>query len=47
MVLGIGQRTKIDWLEVMWPQPSGLTQRFTDLPMDRYVTLVEGQKEWK
>jgi hypothetical protein len=43
MVLGIGQRTKLDWLEIHWPQPSGLTQRFTDLPVDRYVTIHEGQ----
>jgi hypothetical protein len=47
MVLGIGKRTKIDWLEVTWPQPSGLTQRFTGLPIDRYVTLREGQSKWE
>ncbi len=23
MVLGLGQRKKIDWLEVKWPRPSG------------------------
>ena len=23
MVLGIGKRPKIDWLEIKWPQPSG------------------------
>jgi hypothetical protein len=28
---------------VRWPQPSGLVQRFTDLPIDRYITLREGQ----
>ena len=32
MVLGLGTRRKIDWLEVKWPQPSGLVERFTDLP---------------
>jgi enediyne biosynthesis protein E4 len=42
MVLGIGARTKIDWLEVKWPQPSGLVERFTGLPIDRYVTIQEG-----
>ncbi len=46
MVLGIGGRTKIDWLEVCWPQPSGKTERFTDLPIDRYITVVEGQGKW-
>jgi hypothetical protein len=47
MVLGMGKHTKIDWLEVTWPQPSGLTQRFTGLPIDRYVTLREGQSKWE
>src|SRR6267378_2165273 len=41
-VLGIGKRTKIDKLEVRWPQPSGHTETFTDLPIDRYITIVEG-----
>ena len=41
-VLGIGKRTKIDKLEVRWPQPSGRTETFTDLPIDRYITIVEG-----
>ena len=47
MVLGLGQRKKIDWLEVKWPQPSGLVERFTDLPIDRYISIVEGQGKWK
>jgi len=42
MVLGIGRRTKIDWVEVKWPQPSGLVERFENLPIDQYVTIVEG-----
>src|SRR5580692_8199735 len=47
MVLGLGKRTKIDWLEIQWPQPSGKTERFTELPIDRYITIVEGQSRWK
>jgi hypothetical protein len=47
MVLGIGQRTKLDWLEVKWPEPSGLVQRFTDLPIDRYITIREGDPKWQ
>ncbi|HEX3354044.1 MAG TPA: CRTAC1 family protein [Terriglobales bacterium] len=47
MVIGLGQRTKVDWLEVKWPQPSALVERFTDLPVDRYVTIEEGQGKWK
>ncbi len=42
LVLGIGKRPKVDWLEVKWPQPSGAVERFTNLPVDRYVTIVEG-----
>ena len=42
-VLGIGTATKIDRLEIAWPQPSGRTETFTDLPIDRYVTIVEGK----
>ena len=34
---------KLDWLEIKWPQPSGRVERFTDLPIDRYVTIVEGK----
>src|SRR5437773_167765 len=41
-VLGIGPRTKIDRLEIGWPQPSGRVETFTDLPIDRYITIVEG-----
>jgi hypothetical protein len=47
IVLGLGKRAKIDSLEVKWPMPSGLTQRFTDLPVDRYITIVEGKEKWK
>jgi enediyne biosynthesis protein E4 len=47
IVLGIGQGAKIDLLEINWPEPSGLKQRFTDLPVDRYITIVEGQDKWK
>jgi hypothetical protein len=41
-VLGIGNRTKIDKLEIRWPQPSGRIETFTDVPVDRYITIVEG-----
>lgn len=47
MVIGIGKRSKLDWLEVKWPQPSGRTERFSDLPIDRYITIVEGEGKWK
>ena len=47
LVLGMGKRPKIDWIEVKWPQPSGATERFTDLPVNRYITIVEGEGKWK
>ena len=47
LVLGIGARTKIDSLEVKWPQPSGRIERFTSLPVDRYITIAEGEGKWK
>jgi hypothetical protein len=47
MVLGLGKREKLEWLEVRWPMPGGTTQRFTDLPINRYITIVEGQEKWK
>lgn len=43
VVLGLGRHTKIDWLEVKWPLPGGAVERFVDLPIDRYLTIVEGQ----
>jgi hypothetical protein len=42
-VLGLGAATKLDWLEVRWPAPSGKVERFQDLPVDRYVRIVEGK----
>ena len=42
-VLGIGSKPKIDWLEIRWPPPSRAVERFRDLPIDRYVTIVEGE----
>jgi hypothetical protein len=42
VVLGIGNRPRMDWVEVKWPGPSGLLERFSELPIDTYVTLVEG-----
>jgi enediyne biosynthesis protein E4 len=47
IVLGTGKQSKIAWLEVRWPQPSGAVERFTDLPIDRYVTIVEGTGKWQ
>jgi hypothetical protein len=44
-VLGLGTAAKADWVEIKWPQPSGKVERLTDIPADRYVTIIEG-KGW-
>lgn len=41
-VLGLGANVKADWVEIRWPAPSKVVERFTGLPSDRYSTLVEG-----
>jgi hypothetical protein len=43
VVLGLGHRTKIDWVEVQWPAPSQLVDRFQELPIDRYISIFEGE----
>ncbi len=42
-VLGVGAASKIDWVEIAWPQPSGRVERLTNVPLDRYVRVVEGK----
>ena len=41
-VLGIGSASKIDTLEIRWPAPSKRIDKFMDLPINRYVRVVEG-----
>jgi hypothetical protein len=42
LVLGIGKRTKMDWIEIQWPGPGGHVQRIANPPIDRYMTIREG-----
>ena len=42
-VLGIGKADAVDWVEVQWPAPSKRKDRFTGLPTNRYVRIVEGK----
>ncbi len=42
-VLGAGPAARIDWVEIKWPPPSGRVERVTNLPLDRYITIVEGK----
>jgi hypothetical protein len=37
---GLGSASKIEWVEIRWP--SGLTERFANLPVDQIHTLKEG-----
>jgi hypothetical protein len=41
-VLGIGTATTLDWVEVAWPTPSQLVERFRDVRTGAYSTLKEG-----
>ena len=43
VVLGLGKLDKVDWLEIRWPAPSQRVDRITMLPINRYLTLVEGK----
>jgi len=40
-VLGLGSATKIDSLEIHWP--SGKVDKLTNLPIDAYIKVVEGE----
>ena len=42
-LLGLGENRTVDWLEIKWPLPSGKVQRFSNLPVNRYLTIVEGR----
>ena len=46
IVLGVGKRAKIDWLEIQCPNQYKV-ERIVDLPIDRYITIVEGTGKWK
>jgi hypothetical protein len=46
-VLGLGTATKADWVEIKWPAPSGRVERFTEVPIDRYLTVVEGKGKFE
>jgi hypothetical protein len=42
-VLGLGKAPGVDWVEIHWPRPSTRVDRFTDLALNRYYTVVEGK----
>jgi len=42
-VLGIGKAAKVDWVEIRWPRPSTHVDRLIDVPINQYLTVIEGQ----
>ena len=42
-ILGVGQATKIDGVEIKWP--SGQIDKLTDVPINKYIKVTEG-KGW-
>jgi Pyruvate/2-oxoacid:ferredoxin oxidoreductase gamma subunit len=42
-VIGLGAATKVDWLEIKWPGPSTRVDRIENVPVDKYVRIVEGK----
>jgi hypothetical protein len=42
-ILGIGEATKLETLEIHWPAPSGRVEIFHDVPINRYLTIEEGK----
>jgi hypothetical protein len=40
-ILGVGPATKMDWVEIAWPKPSGKVQRIVNPTLDRYLTVRE------
>jgi enediyne biosynthesis protein E4 len=42
-VLGIGKASRIDEMEIHWPGPSKHVDRLTNVPINRYLKVVEGK----
>ena len=40
-ILGIAKATKIDSIQIKWP--SGQIDKLTDVPINKYVKVTEGQ----
>ena len=43
VVLGLGDATKIDQLEIHWPAPSKQVDKLTNVAANRYLRIVEGK----
>lgn len=42
-ILGLGTAAAVDWVEIQWPKPSARVDRLTNLPVDKYVSVIEGK----
>ena len=42
-VIGLGSETRLDSVEIQWPGPGGKAERFMNVPVDRYIKIVEGK----
>jgi enediyne biosynthesis protein E4 len=47
LVLGLSKAKKLDWVEVRWPGPSTVVERFAGMETGRYHKTVEGSGERK
>ena len=43
--IGLGRASRIERLEILWPA-TGSTQTFTDVPADRAIHIVEGERAY-
>ena len=43
--IGLGKASRIELLEVFWPT-TGVTQTFSDLPVDQIIQIVEGEESY-
>lgn len=41
LYFGLGEANQVDWIEITWP--SGLVQRFENLPADQIIIIEEGK----
>jgi hypothetical protein len=42
-ILGLGRAGRVGWVEILWPKPSTRVDHLTDLPLNKYLTVVEGK----
>lgn len=45
LLFGLGADRRVDWLEVIWP--SGLKQRFENIPADTHLRITEAENQFE